>query len=68
MALESLALGVLGKLKLWKTLQQVADRYPPIAALNLDELIDRAESQYDLLERERLAAGARALGCAHVTA
>jgi hypothetical protein len=68
MALESLALGVLGKLKLWKTLQQVADQYPAIAALNLDELIDRAESQYDLLERERLAAGARALGSAHVTA
>ncbi len=68
MALESLALGVLGKLKLWKTLQQVADRYPAIAAVDLDELIDRAKSQYDLLERERLAAGARALGSAYVTA
>jgi hypothetical protein len=68
MALESLALGVLGKLKLWKTLQQVVDRYPEIAAVNLDELIDRARSQHDLLERERLAAGARALGSAHVTA
>jgi hypothetical protein len=68
MALESLALGVLGKLSLWKTLQQVADQYPAIAEVNLDELVDRAKSQYELLEHERLAAGARALGSAHVTA
>jgi hypothetical protein len=62
LALESLALGVQGKLALWKALKQVTDQHPAIAAVNLDELIDRAEVQYDLLERERLMASVRALG------
>ena len=62
MAVESLALGVLGKLSLWRALKQVADQHPAIASVDLDELIDRAEAQYDLLEHERLAAGRRALG------
>jgi hypothetical protein len=66
MALESLALGVQGKLGLWKALKQVTDQHPGLASVNLDELIDRAEAQYDLLERERLAAGARALGSVNV--
>jgi hypothetical protein len=34
----------------------------------LDELIDRAEAQYDVLERERLTAGVQALGSVHVAA
>ena len=59
MAVETLALGVFGKLSLWKALAQVADQHPEIAALDLDELIDRAQSQYELLERERLSAGRR---------
>jgi hypothetical protein len=29
--------------------------------VNLDELIERADRQYDTLERERLSAGTRAL-------
>ena len=61
MALETLALGVRGKACMWKTLKQVADQHPPIASMNLDELIDRARTQEDALERERLAAGTRAL-------
>ena len=61
MALETLALGVRGKACMWKALKQVADQHPPIASMNLDELIDRARSQEDALERERLAAGTRAL-------
>ncbi len=66
MAVESLALGVQGKLGLWRALEQVADQHPAIASVNLEELIDRAQTQYDLLERERLAAGRRALS--HVNA
>ena len=46
---------------MWKTLKQVADQHPAIASMNLDELIDRARTQEDALERERLAAGTRAL-------
>ena len=61
MALETLALGVRGKASMWKALKQVADQHPPIASMNLDELIDRARTQEDALERERLAAGTRAL-------
>jgi hypothetical protein len=61
LALESLALGVQGKLSLWNALRQVAGHHPAIAALNFDELIQRAKAQYDLLEHERLTAGARAL-------
>jgi hypothetical protein len=61
MALETLSLGVQGKESLWKALKQVADQHPPIAALHLDELIDRAHTQYETLERERLAAAGRAL-------
>jgi hypothetical protein len=66
MAVESLALGVWGKLSLWRALAQVADQHPAIASVDLDDLIDRAQNQYDLLERERLAAGRRAL--AHTSA
>ncbi len=61
MALESLALGVQGKLSLWKALEQVADQHPAIASLNLSELIQRAQHQYETLERERLTAGRRVL-------
>ena len=65
LALESLALGVLGKLSLWRTLAQVADQHPAIASVDLDELIGRAQNQYDLLECERLAAARRALARTH---
>ena len=40
MALESLALGVQGKLGLSKALKQVTDQHPAITSVNLDELID----------------------------
>jgi hypothetical protein len=65
MAVESLALGVLGKLSLWRALAQVADQHPAIASVDLDALILRAQTQYDLLERERLATGRRALARVH---
>jgi hypothetical protein len=59
MALESLTLGVRGKLAMWVVLKEVADRYPALAEVNLDELIDRAVTQHDALERERVAFGKR---------
>jgi hypothetical protein len=62
MALETLTLGVLGKAKMWKVLKNVQSQYPPLASTNLDELIERADTQHGALERERLAAGALALG------
>jgi len=61
MALETLALGVRGKARMWETLKLVADQHPAIASVNLDELIYRASIQEDTLERERLLSGTRAL-------
>ena len=68
MAVESLALGVQGKLSLWRALARVSDQHPAIASVNLDELIDRARTQYDLLESERLVGGQAGPGHAHAVA
>jgi hypothetical protein len=57
MALETLMIGVRGKLLLWKALKEVEGDYPPLAAAGLDDLIVRAQSQFEALEGERLAAG-----------
>jgi hypothetical protein len=62
MAIETLALGVRGKECMWKALKEVADQHPPLASMNLDELIDRAHAQHSALERERIAHGRLALG------
>jgi hypothetical protein len=61
MALETLMLGVEGKLSLWKVLKEVADRYEPLGSTDFRYLIERAQSQHSALERERVAAGKRAL-------
>lgn len=61
MALETLTLGVEGKLSLWKVLKEIAGEHPPLAAANLDELLERAQSQYDALENERISIGRRVL-------
>lgn len=61
MALETLCLGVYGKLGLWKSLVEVGDQHAPLAATDLHELIARARSQHEALERERLVMSRRAL-------
>jgi hypothetical protein len=61
MALESLRLGVEGKLCLWLMLKEVKAQYAELAEVNLDLLAERAAAQRDTLERERIAAGKRAL-------
>jgi hypothetical protein len=61
MALESLTLGVEGKASMWKVLKEVQSDYQALASINLDQLIERAGAQHAALERERMAAGARAL-------
>jgi len=62
MALESMAMGVQGKASLWRALREVRADHPPLAGLDLDGLLTRADQQYATLERERLAVGRRALG------
>ncbi len=59
--LETLALGVGGKLALWRALERVADRHPAVAALDLAGLAERARAQHDRVEALRLEAAAAAL-------
>jgi len=61
MALETLTLGVEGKLSMWKALQEIAGEHPTLATANLDGLIARAQSQHDALEGECISAGRRVL-------
>ena len=51
--LETLSIGVEGKRCMWAALQTVADAYPELGALDLDELESRAQDQRDRLEGKR---------------
>jgi hypothetical protein len=58
--LETLAIGIYGKLLLWRALRaQPAD---DMTAARLDELITRAERQQEAVERRRVEAGRSVLG------
>lgn len=58
--LEGLALGVSGKLALWRALQELAVQEPRLEGFDLDALIARGERQRDELESHRLLAAAEA--------
>jgi len=60
MELESLSLGIDGKLALCRSLQQVAAAQPALAKFDLAALADRAIDQRDSVEPHRLAAAAEA--------
>jgi hypothetical protein len=59
--LEFLALGVTGKLALWKVLLALAPAEPRLDAQELDLLIERAERQRAEIEAHRLRAAEEAL-------
>jgi O-acetylhomoserine/O-acetylserine sulfhydrylase-like pyridoxal-dependent enzyme len=61
MALETLKLGVAGKLSLWDALAKVAAEHDGLDPVELAALADRASKQLDALERGRLDAASRAL-------
>lgn len=61
LALETLSLGVEGKLALWQALDAGAREVPEVAELDLTALIEGARSQRAALERERLALAPAAL-------
>jgi hypothetical protein len=61
MSLETLELGVAGKLRLWEALKDVAVDHDGLDPVELEALAARAREQRDTLERERLAAAKRAL-------
>jgi hypothetical protein len=54
--LEGLALGVSGKLALWRSLRVLAEHEPRLAKFEFEGLIARGERQRDELEEQRLRA------------
>ena len=54
--LEGLALGVSGKLALWRALRLLADDEPALDAARLERLVERAKSQQEGIEEHRLRA------------
>ncbi|MGI8810170.1 MAG: hypothetical protein ACR2KK_20465 [Acidimicrobiales bacterium] len=62
MELETLSLGIEGKVSLWRSLNHVADSRPELAEFDLAALTVQAVSQRSGLEPFRLEAAAGALG------
>ena len=60
--LEGLALGITGKLGLWRALRELAGEEPRLDAAELDRLRERAERQRDGVEEHRMRATADAFG------
>jgi hypothetical protein len=60
-ALETLALGILGKRALWRALQEISVSDDRVSGENLRRLIGRAEQQYIQVEDRRLLTASRAL-------
>ena len=61
-ALETLELGILGKLGLWRALAVASDRVPQIKRLDLAKLERRARAQQEQVEKERLQVARAAFG------
>jgi len=53
-SLEMLALGIQGKLCLWKALRAASTMDPRLSEYNFAELVRRAEEQYETVEGHRL--------------
>lgn len=61
-ALETLVLGIQGKLALWTALEAIAGDDGQMAGVDLARMRRRAEAQHGRVERERIAAAQAALG------
>ena len=59
--LETLGMGIEGKLCMWKALKLVDDSNPTLQACDMDALIARAESQRERIEAKRLEVAPQAL-------
>ena len=60
--LEGLALGVTGKLALWRALRLLADDEPALDADRLERLAERAKAQQEEIEEHRMRAARQAFG------
>ena len=54
--LETLSVGIAGKLALWRSLQQLPDAAHRLAGVDLEELVERAQQQQREVEEHRIAA------------
>lgn len=61
-ALESLGLGILGKLALWRALEVARDEVPELRKIDFVRLKGRAQAQHDRVEAERLRVARTAFG------
>ncbi len=61
LTLETLSIGVEGKLCMWKALKAVEDEHTDLQSFEIDKLVERAQSQRDRLEGKRLEFAPRAL-------
>lgn len=59
--LEAMALGILGKRKMWLALGNLAGRRPVLGAFGFDALARRAERQHELVEAQRMEAADAAI-------
>jgi hypothetical protein len=62
--LEALALGILGKVKLWRALAEIAPIDVRLAGVDFDNLAARAEAQHAQVEQRRLKLAHTALKAA----
>jgi hypothetical protein len=68
LTLETLSIGVEGKLCMWKALKVVEGDHRELGAFDIDTLIERAQSQRDSLEGKRLEVAGSALSSSKVGA
>jgi len=68
LTLETLSIGVEGKLCMWKALKVVEGQYAELASFDIDTLIERAQSQRDRIEGKRLEIAGSALSAEKVNA
>lgn len=59
--LETLSIGIEGKVCMWKALKTVAADYPAFAEFDLDDLLARATEQREKIEEQRQKMAPRAL-------
>lgn len=65
--LETLCLGVEGKVKLWTSLSAVKGDHPALGDVDLDALTRRARRQHEMLESHRVEAAVTALAASGVS-
>ena len=51
---QTLSMGIEGKICMWRPLRTVADGYPALGSLDLDDLVARGEDQRARIEEKRL--------------